>query len=88
MKWHIELAKHAAVFIDTNHIPKEQIFSIIRDAILNFQGEIVSIDIKKMRGEWEGFYRIRKGKWRMIVEFHFDDNSVFIEDIDWRGNIY
>ena len=41
-----------------------------------------------MKGEWEGFYRIRKGKWRVIVEFDFNSSSVFIEDIDWRGNIY
>ena len=46
------------------------------------------IDIKKMKGEWKGFYRIRKGKWRIIAEFDFDNNSVFIENIDWRGNIY
>ena len=88
MKWHIKLAKHATVFSDTNHISKEQIFNIIILAIRNFQGEVVSIDIRKMKGEWEGFYRIRKGRWRLVAEFDFDSNSVFIEDIDWRGNIY
>ena len=88
MKWHVELAKHASTFISVNHIPKEYIFIVIADAIKNFQGEMVSIDIRKMKGEWEGFYRIRKGKWRIIAEFNFDSNSVFIEDIDWRGNIY
>jgi len=88
MKWHIELTKHAGSFIDANHIPKEYIFNIISDTIKNFQGEIVLIDIKKMKGEWKGFYRIRKGKWRIIAEFDFDNNSVFIENIDWRGNIY
>lgn len=88
MKWHVELAKHASTFITVNHIAKEDILNIIADAIKNFQGEIVSIDIRKMKGEWEGFYRVRKGKWRIIAEFNFNNNSVFIEDIDWRGNIY
>lgn len=88
MKWHIGLAKHANSFIDANNISKDQVFGIVKDAIRNFQGEIVSIDVRKMRGQWEGFYRIRKGKWRMVVAFDFDNNSVFIEDIDWRGNIY
>ncbi len=88
MRWHVDLAKHASRFIEANHIPKESILDIIVDAIKNFQGEVVSIDIKKMKGEWEGFYRIRKGKWRIVAEFNFDTNSVFIEDIDWRGNIY
>ena len=88
MRWHVELAKHASTFIAVNHIAKEDIFDIISDAIKNFQGEMVSIDIRKMKGEWEGFYRIRKGKWRIIAEFDFDSSAVFIEDIDWRGNIY
>jgi mRNA interferase RelE/StbE len=88
MKWRVDLAKHASVFIKVNNIPKEYIFAVIGDAIKNFQGEMILIDIRKMKGEWEGFYRIRKGKWRIIAEFNFDTNSVFIEDIDWRGNIY
>jgi mRNA interferase RelE/StbE len=88
MKWRVELAERASIFIEINHIPREYIFSIIADAIKNFQGEVISIDIRKMKGLWEGFYRIRKGKWRIIAEFNFDANSVFIEDIDWRGNIY
>ena len=88
MKWQIEFAKQAVTFVDRNNISKEQIFYLIRDAIRNFQGERVSIDIRKMKGQWQGFYRIRKGKWRLIAEFDFDTNSVFIENIDWRGNIY
>lgn len=88
MRWHVELAKHASAFIEINHIPREYIFSVIADAIKNFQGEVILIDIKKMKGLWEGFYRIRKGKWRIVAEFNFDTNSVFIENIDWRGNIY
>ncbi len=88
MKWHVDLAKHASSFIEVNHIPKERIFNVIADAIKNFQGEVILIDIRKMKGEWEGFYRIRKGRWRIIAEFNFSNNSVFIEDIDWRGNIY
>ena len=88
MKWSVDLAKHADTFIETNHIPKKYIFDVIGDAIRNFQCETVSIDIRKMKGQWEGFYRIRKGKWRIIAEFNFANNSVFIEDIDWRGNIY
>ena len=88
MKWRIGLAKQATTFIDRNSISKEQIFYIIGEAIRNFQGEEVSVDIRKMKGQWQGFYRIRKGKWRLIAEFDFDTNTVFIENIDWRGNIY
>lgn len=77
MKWHVDLARRASTFIEVNHIPKEHIFGVIADAIKNFQGEMISIDIRKMKGLWEGFYRIRKGKWRIIAEFNFDTHSVF-----------
>ena len=88
MRWHIRLAKSATDFIEIQHIPEENIFNIISDAIKNFQGETVSIDIRKMKGSWSHCHRIRKGKWRIIAEFDFDSHFVFIEDIDWRGNIY
>ena len=88
MKWRIGFAKQATTFIDRNNISKEQIFYLIGEAIRNFQGEEASIDIRKMKGQWQNFYRIRKGKWRLVALFDFDTNSVFIENIDWRGNIY
>jgi mRNA interferase RelE/StbE len=52
------------------------------------KGEDINVDIKKLKGKWEGFYRIRFGRLRIIVEFQFQDNRVYIERIDWRGNIY
>ena len=66
----------------------DEVFDLIKLAIQKFQGEIVSVDIKKMKGEWSDFYRIRKGKWRIIASFDFNNHSVFVEVVDWRGNIY
>lgn len=87
MKWSISFNKQAQVFTDKHKI-REEVFELIRVSIQKFQGEDVSIDIKKMKGEWSGFYRIRKGKYRIIASFDFEMNSVFIEVVDWRGNIY
>ena len=35
-----------------------------------------------------GFYRVRSGKIRIIVEFQFERNYAFVEEVDWRGNVY
>jgi len=53
-----------------------------------FKGEDINNNIKKLRGEWEGFYRIRYGRLRIIVEFQFEQNRAYIEEIDWRGSVY
>lgn len=47
-----------------------------------------SVDIKKLKGKWKGFYRVRSGRMRIIAEFNFENSIVFIEEIDWRGNAY
>jgi len=88
MTWRIDLTEEAQKFLEKNHIPKEEIFELIRRVIKKFQGEDINIDIKKLKGKWFGFYRIRKGKLRVIAEFNYDNFSVLVEEIDWRGSAY
>ncbi len=88
MKWVIKLSHPAGKFIDKNQINKEEIFELISRAIRYFSGEDVNIDISKLTGNWKGFYRARKGKIRIIAEFDFENSIIFIEEIDWRDNVY
>jgi len=87
MEWDISFSKQALSFIKKNHL-SEEVLTLVKLAIGNFQGERVSVDVRKMKGEWKGFYRIRKGKYRIVASFDFDKSSVFVEVVDWRGNIY
>ena len=87
MKWSISFSRQAKDFIDTHKI-SEEVFGLIKTAILKFQGDIVSLDIRKMKGGWKDFYRIRKGKYRIVASFNFETHSIFIETVDWRGNVY
>ena len=75
-------------FLKQNQISRENIFKLLSLAIKKFQGEKVNIDIKKMKGKWEKFHRIRKGEMRIIASFDFDNSSVFVDVIDWRGSAY
>ena len=46
------------------------------------------LDIKKMKGDWKGFYRLRIGKNRVIFTVDFDSRDVIIYVIGARGDIY
>jgi len=86
--WDVDFSAGALKFLTKNHIAKEKILEKIRLAVKFFHGEVVSIDIRKTKGKWAGFYRIRSGKLRIIAEFDFEHQRAFIETIDWRGEVY
>jgi mRNA interferase RelE/StbE len=46
------------------------------------------LDIKKMKGEWEGFYRLRVGKNRVVFTVRLDFGEVEVYTIGARGDIY
>jgi mRNA interferase RelE/StbE len=45
-------------------------------------------DIKRMLGEWAGYYRLRAGKYRIIFWFNNKDDVVYIDHIGPRGDVY
>ncbi len=46
------------------------------------------LDIKKMKGQWEGFYQLRVGKIRVIFTVNLDSASIEIYTIGARGDVY
>ena len=88
MNWRIDFSENSLRFLKRNYLEENFVIEKIKTALRKFKGENVNINIKKLRGEWEGFYRIRCGKLRIIVEFQFNNCRVYIEEVDWRGNVY
>ena len=88
MNWFIDFSANSLKFLKRNNLEENFIISKIELALRSFKGENINIDIKKLKGEWEGFYRIRSGRLRIIAEFQFEQNRAYIEEIDWRGNVY
>jgi mRNA interferase RelE/StbE len=41
-----------------------------------------------MRGDWEGFYRLRVGKMRVIFIVDFDSSELEVYTIGARGDVY
>ncbi|MBE9171485.1 type II toxin-antitoxin system RelE/ParE family toxin [Pleurocapsales cyanobacterium LEGE 06147] len=46
------------------------------------------LDIKKMKGDWKGYYRLRIGKNRVIFTIDFNSKDIIIYAIGARGDIY
>lgn len=88
MNWRVDFSLSSLKFLKQNNLEENFIIEKIKFALRKFQGEDINIDIKKLKGEWEGFYRIRFGKIRIIAEFQFESNRTYIEQIDWRGGAY
>lgn len=89
----IDYAKKAKKFLlkNSNTIKENDIDNLIILAIkkLIFKAD-VNIDLKFLKANFKDFYRIRKGKIRIVFELF--ENEVLIQsiinDIDFRGNIY
>lgn len=67
MKWEIEYSKRADDFVEEHGI-REKVRESIKSFILKITGSNINLDIKKLKGEWAGYYRIRKGKIRIILK--------------------
>ena len=88
MNWKISYLKRAVKFLSKQPNTKQSVQDEVVKLIKSFNNEVVSIDFRALKGEWEGYHRIRKGKIRILVKMDFDNNLVNVYDIDFRGNIY
>ena len=86
--WRIDLSKQADFFARTEHITDDEILVLIGKFIDSLKGEHQNIDVKKMKGDWKGYYRIKIGKIRIILKIEFAGRSIFVDRIDYRGAVY
>ena len=87
MRWTIEYSRYADRFIQEESIQGEvnrQIEGFLRKLL----GESINIDVKKLKGEWKGYFRIRKGRLRIIFSIDTSHRSIYVERIDFRGDAY
>jgi len=86
--WQVDFSKSSLKFLIKNNLSEGYIIERIKLALRKFKREEVNIDIKKLRGKWKGFYRIRDGKLRIIAEFQFEEFRIYVDQVDWRGQVY
>lgn len=87
MTWTIEYSRDADRFIQVERIYGE-VTKQIQGFLKKLMGESVNIDAKKLKGEWKGFFRIRKGRLRIIFSVDISHRFIYVERIDFRGDAY
>jgi len=87
MKWSIEYSRLADKFIAREDI-SVAVSEQIEDFLKKMRGDPINIDVKKLKGKWKGYLRIRKGKLRVIFVVDFEDKAVYVERVDFRGKAY
>jgi len=78
MKWKVEYSKEAKKFIDEQNIWRE-VRSGISKFLQRMKGKDVNIDLKKLVGNWKGYYRIRIGKIRVIFDVSKENRAISSE---------
>ena len=82
MIWKFKYRKQAFSFLKENDFVE-----IVRNKIISFiRGE--KVDIKKLKGNWEGFLRLRVGKIRVIFKLDVENKVVEIYKAGLRGKVY
>jgi len=87
MKWEISYSGRAHKFITANNL-ELRTKEVIRMFILRYTGQDVSIDVKKLKGKWHGYHRIRIGDIRIILKVDKDSNSIIVDTVDFRNKLY
>lgn len=86
--WQIELSRRVDKFAKKENIKDDEILTLVKKVIDYSKGLDENIDVKKMKGKWKGYHRIKIGKIRMILRIDFKNKIAFIDKIDFRGDVY
>jgi mRNA interferase RelE/StbE len=87
MKWDIQYSRDADVFIGKQNV-RAQVREGLELFLRKIKGERANVDVKKLKGDWKGYLRIRKGKLRVIFSVDFSERVIYVERVDFRGKAY
>jgi mRNA interferase RelE/StbE len=87
LTWRIEYSRDAHKFALKLDILSE-VNALLNKFLLKSRGADIYLDVKKLEGAWQGFYRIRRGRLRIIFSIEKDRAVLYVERIDSRGAVY
>lgn len=86
--WEIDVSRQADKFVKKENIKDDKVLSLIQKFINYSKGMNENIDVKKLKGKWAGYHRIRFGKIRIILKVNFEERKIYVDTIDYRGDVY
>ena len=84
----ILLSKKSKIFLDKNKVFTNKVSETLHKFVNFISGKKENIDVKKMKGDWDGYYRINIGKIRIIFSTDINNEVLYVERIGYRGDIY
>ena len=87
--WKVEIGKQSEKFLDNNSADiRDSVYEKIRNMIewLENKNNLI-VDLKKLKGDYQGYYRIRTGKIRIIISIDKKNYIIKIQNINFRRNI-
>lgn len=84
----IQLSPQAEKFLRRTHLDDQLIETAIRRFIAFLNGEQVNLNVKRMRGVWRNYYRLRLGHLRLVVEPRLEQGEFYVERLQFRGKGY
>lgn len=92
MKISIRYSEASERFLSRNQaiITEEEVDLLIVKAVNILYGkEKLNLDLKRLKGSYKNYFRIRKGKIRIIFRIEREEIIlVSVNNIDFRGSIY
>jgi mRNA interferase RelE/StbE len=92
MEWKIRIHRKALKFLEELPGYKRSLIEERLRELLEALGRGIlpyrRLDIRKLRGEWKGFLRMRVGDIRIIFKIDFDTKIIYIYHIHYRGKAY
>ena len=92
MEWTVKYHKEAKKFLKRLNEDRRKLvlnkLDELRERLEEGVFPIGHLDVKKLKGKWEGFFRLRVGDFRVIFKVDTSQKVVFIYHIHFRGNVY
>lgn len=76
--WKIDVSRQADKFVKKENIKDDKLLSLIQKFIDYSKGMNENIDVKKLKGKWAGYHRIRLGKIRIILKVDFEERRIYM----------
>ena len=92
MEWTIKYHKNARRFLENlDKHRRELVLNRLNELKSSFREGIFpirSMDIKKLKGKWRGFFRLRVGEMRVIFRVDISRKEILVYNIHFRGRVY
>ncbi len=92
MEWRVRIHRSALCFLENlSESGRRNLEEKLRELIDALEHGVLPyrrLDIRRLRGDWESFLRLRVGDIRIIFKIDFESKTIYIYHIHYRGSAY